>query len=50
MSLVITTTNGTLAINKSKHAGSGMVLASFLNASAVAIAIAGSRCCKCWCC
>ena len=35
MSLVITTTNGTLAINKSKHAGSGMLLASFLNANAV---------------
>ena len=35
MSLVITTTNGTLAINKSKHAGPGMLLASFLNANAV---------------
>jgi len=35
-SLVITTTNGTLAIEKAKESELGMVLASFLNASAVA--------------
>ena len=33
--LVITTTNGTLAIEKSKELASGMLLASFLNASAI---------------
>ena len=33
--LTITTTNGTLAINKSKEAGGGMLLASFLNVTAV---------------
>ena len=36
ISLAITTTNGTRAIEKSKNAGSGIVLASFLNVSAVA--------------
>ena len=41
MSLVITTTNGTLSINKSKHAGSGMLLASFLNANAVVDHVCG---------
>ena len=35
ISLAITTTNGTLAIEKSKNAGCGMILASFLNVSAV---------------
>jgi len=34
-SLVITTTNGTSAIEKSKHADKGMVLASFLNCNAI---------------
>lgn len=34
-SLVITTTNGTLAIDKAQQAGDGMILASFLNASSV---------------
>ena len=36
VSLVITTTNGTLAINKSRKSGGGMLLASFLNMNAVA--------------
>ena len=35
LSLVITTTNGTLSISKSKKAGCGIVLASFLNMSTV---------------
>ena len=35
VSLVITTTNGTLAINKAHTAGRGMLLASFLNINAV---------------
>ena len=35
VSLAITTTNGTLAINKAKMAGNGMLLASFLNASSI---------------
>ncbi len=35
VSLVITTTNGTIAIEKSKKAGKEMLLASFLNASAL---------------
>ena len=35
VSLAITTTNGTLAINKAKMAGHGMLLASFLNASSI---------------
>ena len=42
LSLVITTTNGTLAINKSKMAGEGMLLASFLNASSIVDYIASS--------
>ena len=36
ISLAITTTNGTNAIEKSKNAGNGILLASFLNVSAVA--------------
>ena len=35
ISLAITTTNGTHAIEKAKNAGRGMILASFLNVSAV---------------
>ena len=35
ISLAITTTNGTQAIEKAKNAGCGMILASFLNVSAV---------------
>lgn len=35
VSLAITTTNGTLAINKAKTARHGMLLASFLNASSI---------------
>ncbi len=35
VSLAITTTNGTIAINKAKNAGNGMLLASFLNVSSI---------------
>ena len=35
VSLAITTTNGTLAINKAQMAGYGMLLASFLNVSSI---------------